>query len=139
MKIKLKMVLIILNNYFQIKIDFDSIYSDKMILNNKNSKNIFIEKDDDLSISSNNLNDKRKFFDNNNEDNNRYGNLKFQFNEFNNNTSLKYNQNKYVPAQNNIWEDSIHSKFKNLELTNDDLDEMFNDFKEDKKINFNKK
>lgn len=118
------------------------MYTNKIILNNKIANNLLNDKDDNISVSSNNLGDRRRFLDNNiNEENNKSGNLnlsKFPSNDFNN-TNKFSNQNKSVPIQNSHWEDSIHTKFKNLELTNDDLDEMFNIFTDNKKLNLNKK
>ncbi len=121
-------------------LDFDSMYTNKIILNNKVSNNLFNDKDDDFSISSNNYGDRRRFLENNSEENNKFANVtlsKFPTNDYNNN--YKNNQNRSIPAQNNNWEDSIHTKFKNLELTNDDLDDMFNVFTDNKNSNLNKK
>lgn len=123
-----------------LNLDFDSMYTNKIILNNKVSNNLFNEKDDNYSISSNNYGDRRRFLENNTEENNKFASVtlsKFPSNNYSNN--YKNNQNRSIPSQNNQWEDSIHTKFKNLELTNDDLDDMFNVFSDNKNTNLNKK
>lgn len=120
------------------------MYTNKFILNNKVSNNLFNDKDDNISLSSNNYGDRKKFLENIeiNEENNKFGNSnnisKFPQNDFNNTYKFS-NQNRNVPIQNSQWEDSIHTKFKNLEMTNDDLDEMFNIFTDNKKTILNKK
>ncbi len=109
--------------------------------NNKVSDNFFNDKDENISISSNNLGD-RRFLENNNEENNKFSNLnmsKLTANGYNNNSANKKILNSNNPIPSNLWEDSIHTKFKNLELTNDDLDDMFNVFTDNKMTKFNKK
>lgn len=118
------------------------MYTNKIIMNNKISNNLLNDKEDNISISSHNYGDRRKFLENNNQnEENKFGTTnisKLAHNDFNNTYKHNY-PNRIVPIQNSNWEDSIHSKFKNLELTNDDLDEMFNVFTDNKKLNYNKK
>lgn len=127
------------------------MYTSKVIhfkgdnISNKNLSNrdLYNDRDDNFSVNSNNnnnnFNDKKKFLDNNNNkfDNNiDYQSFK---NASNNNTPTV---DKFLPKNiplTHLWEDTIHKKIKNLEMTNDDLDEMFNVFNDNKKINPNKK
>ena len=117
------------------------MYTNKFILDSKVPNNLYNQKDDNLSISSNNLGDKRRFLENNIEENNKFAKInliKLPSNDYNKKTT-KYDKDKGIPNQKIHWEDSIHTKFKNLELTNDDLDDMFNVFTDNKMINLNKK
>jgi len=145
-----------LNNFYayfiNLILDFDSMYTSKVIHfkgdnnSNKNQGNRDFynnDREDNFSVNSNNnnnnFNDKKKFLENNNSK----FNSNIDFNSFKNasNDNTPYRDryvHKNIPLT-NLWEDTIHKKIKNLEMTNDDLDEMFNVFNDNKKINPNKK
>ncbi len=105
-------------------------------IKNYSNNDLYNERDDNFSLNSNinkkNLNEKIKLLENN--DNNDFQSLK---NNRNKNQSLDKLINKVSPLTTNMWEDATHKKIKNLEMTNDDLDEMFVIFNDNKKTNQN--